>query len=257
MAKLQFSNPGLLIAPLALTVSILCMAQAPVPAPVTDQESELGGAVFDELRKKGEIIESSPLYDSLRPLTETISRVAQPRYPHPFKFFLVHEAQPNAFDTRRNATWWTAALFREEHRTAEVPCAWVSHDPSGCQQAHGAGTQDRDARAGSPCCWPGSSDRDKMLETCTARLFARCWPSADLTGSAFVWLPATNCGGVGCLGIQQRGPKPDSSAVERSSGKRDSDPNAGEAFPRQPRRFCQIQSGSPVGDPVQRAQERA
>jgi len=78
MPKPRFSNPRLRIAPLALTVSILCMAQAPVSEPVTDQETHLGRAVFDELRKKGEIIESSPLYDSLRPLTETISRVAQP-----------------------------------------------------------------------------------------------------------------------------------------------------------------------------------
>jgi hypothetical protein len=64
-------------------VSILCVAQAPVPEPVTDQETELGQAVYNELRDKGEIIESSPLYESLRPVAESISRVAQSRYPHP------------------------------------------------------------------------------------------------------------------------------------------------------------------------------
>lgn len=42
-------------------------------------------------------MESSPLYDQLRPIADAISRVAQPQYNHPFKFYLVHETQPNAF----------------------------------------------------------------------------------------------------------------------------------------------------------------
>jgi hypothetical protein len=75
------------------------MAQAPTPEPVTDQETELGQAVYKQLLDKREIIESSPLYDSLKPVADAIARVAQPRYPHPFKFFLVHETQPNAFAT--------------------------------------------------------------------------------------------------------------------------------------------------------------
>jgi predicted Zn-dependent protease len=128
--KLQVANPGLWIAPLALTLAILCMAQAPVPEPVTDQETELGRAVFDELRKKGEIIESSPLYDSLRPLTETISRVAQPRYPHPFKFFLVHETQPNAFATPGGNVYVVDSLLYFVKNTEQLTgtlCHEVSH----------------------------------------------------------------------------------------------------------------------------------
>jgi predicted Zn-dependent protease len=56
----------------------------------------MGQEVFNKLRAKGEIVESSPLYDQLRPIADAISRVAQPRYNHPFKFYLVHETQPNA-----------------------------------------------------------------------------------------------------------------------------------------------------------------
>ena len=52
--------------PSLLLVSNFCAAQAPAPEPVTDQETELGHAVYDELKAKGEIVESSPLYDSLR-----------------------------------------------------------------------------------------------------------------------------------------------------------------------------------------------
>ena len=62
-----------------------------------DEELEMGQEVFNELRAKGEIVESSPLYDHLRPIADAITRVAQARYNHPFKFYLVHEPPPNAF----------------------------------------------------------------------------------------------------------------------------------------------------------------
>jgi len=88
-----FVKTQVLAVPFLLLVSVLCAGQAPLPEPVTDQETELGLAVYDELKAKGEIVESSPLYDSLRPIAEAISRVAQPRYNHPFKFFVVHEPQ--------------------------------------------------------------------------------------------------------------------------------------------------------------------
>jgi len=73
-------------------------------APPADQENQvdevqMGQEVFDELKAKGEIIESSPLYDQLKPIANAITKAAQPQYQHPFKFYLVHEAQPNAFAT--------------------------------------------------------------------------------------------------------------------------------------------------------------
>jgi predicted Zn-dependent protease len=62
-----------------------------------DEELQMGQMVFDELKAKGGIVESSPLYDQLRPIADAITRAAQPRYNHPFKSYLVHEPQPNAF----------------------------------------------------------------------------------------------------------------------------------------------------------------
>ncbi len=53
----------------------------------------MGQQVFDDLKAKGEIIESSPLYDTLRPIADAIARAAQPQYNHPFKFYFVHETQ--------------------------------------------------------------------------------------------------------------------------------------------------------------------
>jgi hypothetical protein len=56
-----------------------------------DDEQQIGQQAFDQLKAKGEIVESSPLYDQLTPIAAAITRTAQPRYVHPFKFYLVHE----------------------------------------------------------------------------------------------------------------------------------------------------------------------
>ena len=130
MPKLQFSTSKIWITPFLLIVSILCSAQAPLPEPVTDQETELGQAVYNELKAKVEIVEASPLYDTMRPVTEAISRVAQSRYNHPFKFFLVHEAQPNAFATPGGNVYVVDSLLYFVKNTEELAgtlCHEVSH----------------------------------------------------------------------------------------------------------------------------------
>ena len=63
--------------PAVLVAFTLLAGQAPLPEPVTDLETELGKAVYDQLKEKGEIVEASPLYDSLRPIAKTISQAAQ------------------------------------------------------------------------------------------------------------------------------------------------------------------------------------
>jgi len=111
-------------------LSAACFAQAPVPEPVTDQETELGQAVYKQLRDKVEIIDSSPLYDSLKPIADAITRVAQSRYPHPFKFFLVHEAQPNAFATPGGNVYVVDSLLyfvKNTEQLAGTLCHEVSH----------------------------------------------------------------------------------------------------------------------------------
>lgn len=96
MLNQSFSKPGWVV-PGCLVACLLLAGQAPMPEPVTDQETQLGSAVFQELKDGGQIIASSPLYDFLNPITTPIVRVAQTRYEHPFKFVLVHDAKPNAF----------------------------------------------------------------------------------------------------------------------------------------------------------------
>jgi len=95
-----------------------------------DEELLLGQEVFNELLAKSEIVESSPLYDQLKPIADTITRAAQPQYNHPFKFYLVHEAQPNAFATPGGGVYVTDSLLYFVKNTDELAgtlCHEVSH----------------------------------------------------------------------------------------------------------------------------------
>jgi predicted Zn-dependent protease len=107
-------------------------AKAAGPAQASDQDVELqlGQQMFDELKAKGEIVESSPLYDQLRPITDAITRAAQPQYNHPFKFYLVHETQPNAFATPGGNVYVVDSLLYFVKNTEELAgtlCHEVSH----------------------------------------------------------------------------------------------------------------------------------
>jgi predicted Zn-dependent protease len=126
----RFSFPELAVAVLVVFLSATGQAQVPTPEPVTDQETELGKSMYDQLRAKGEIIESSPLYNNLKPIADAISRVAQSRYPHPFKFYLVHEAQPNAFATPGGNVYVVDSLLHFVKNTEQLAgtlCHEVSH----------------------------------------------------------------------------------------------------------------------------------
>src|ERR1700746_1447261 len=130
MPALRLSTCGFRIPLLLAMFATTSMAQAPTPEPVTDQETELGQAVYKQLLDKREIIESSPLYDSLKPVADAITRVAQARYPHPFKFFLVHEAQPNAFATPGGNVYVVDSLLyfvKNTEQLAGTLCHEVSH----------------------------------------------------------------------------------------------------------------------------------
>lgn len=60
-------------------------------------EAKLGTELFNELKSEGEVVKSSPLYDTLGPIAAAITKVVQPQYPYPIHFYILHENQPNAF----------------------------------------------------------------------------------------------------------------------------------------------------------------
>ena len=125
-------HKALLYAIAALCPVAVALAGSPSPdqGQSQDEELQLGQEVFNELKAKGEIIESSPLYDQLRPIADAITRVAQPRYNHPFKFYLVHETQPNAFATPGGNVYVVDSLLYFVRNTEELAgtlCHEVSH----------------------------------------------------------------------------------------------------------------------------------
>jgi predicted Zn-dependent protease len=93
-------------------ITVIAAGRAPRAATdAPDDEQQIGQQVFDELKAKGEIVASSPLYDILTPIATAIVRTAQPRYTHPFKFYLVHETQPNAFSVPGGNVYVTDSLL--------------------------------------------------------------------------------------------------------------------------------------------------
>jgi predicted Zn-dependent protease len=95
-----------------------------------DWESQMGQEIFDRLKTNGEIVESSPLYDALRPIADAITRAAQPQYPHPFKFYLVHEDLPDAFAAPGGNVYVVDSLLyfvRNADELAGTMCHEVSH----------------------------------------------------------------------------------------------------------------------------------
>lgn len=121
----RFSAIGL-VAALVVAVGGLVPRAADTP----DDEQQVGQEVFNELKARGEIVASSPLYDALTPVVAPIAKTAQPRYNHPFKFYLVHEAKPNAFATPGGNVYVTDALLYFVHNTEELAgtlCHEVAH----------------------------------------------------------------------------------------------------------------------------------
>jgi predicted Zn-dependent protease len=90
----------------------------------------MGREIFNELKANGEIVESSPLYDQLRPIADAITRAAQPQYDHPFKFYLIHEDLPDAFAAPGGNVYVVDSLLYFIANTDELAgtlCHEVSH----------------------------------------------------------------------------------------------------------------------------------
>jgi predicted Zn-dependent protease len=112
-------------------IALLCLVGiATACGQAQDEELQIGQESFNQLKNNAEIIESSPLYDQLKPIADAITRVAQPRYNHPFKFYLVHEAKPNAFATPGGNVYVVDSLLYFLKNTEELAgtlCHEVSH----------------------------------------------------------------------------------------------------------------------------------
>jgi len=94
-----------------------------------DEEIQLGAQVFQELKQQHKIVASSPLYDTLRPIANAITRVIQPQYKYPIHFYIVHEKQPNAFAAPGGNIYVVDSLFYFVHNTEEL-AGTICHETS-------------------------------------------------------------------------------------------------------------------------------
>lgn len=131
MSKIIFLL-GVLFALLGVSQLMACTA-APPPAntaspapgttatpPPSGDETEMGNETFQKLKAQGEIVSSSPLYDTLKPIASAITRVVQPQYPYPIHFYIVHDAQPNAFAAPGGNIYVVDSLFYFVHNREEL-----------------------------------------------------------------------------------------------------------------------------------------
>ncbi len=107
------------------------------PAAADDRhtaEAQIGDQEYQILQNKGEIVPRSAapaLYALLDPVAARISAVANPQYDFPFRFILVHEAQPNAFAVPGGNVYVTDSLMKfvqNREELAGVLCHETSHD---------------------------------------------------------------------------------------------------------------------------------
>ncbi|HZT12523.1 MAG TPA: M48 family metallopeptidase [Candidatus Baltobacteraceae bacterium] len=112
---------------LAIGLALLCS----VTAGAQDQtEADYGAQTFQDLKDKGVVVASSPLYDALRPIAQQITRVVQPQYPYPIHFYIVHGDDPNAFAAPGGNVYVIDKLFyfvRNREELAGTLCHETSH----------------------------------------------------------------------------------------------------------------------------------
>jgi beta-barrel assembly-enhancing protease len=94
-------------------------------------ELQAGQQQYMQLAQQGKIIPQSPLYDTIKPITDKVAAVADPQYFVPFHFILVNDRSPNAFSVPGGNVYITTGLLqfaKNQDEIAGVLCHEVSHD---------------------------------------------------------------------------------------------------------------------------------
>ena len=228
----------------------------------------MGQEVFNELKAKGEIIESSPLYDQLQPIADAITRAAQPRYNHPFKFYLVHETQPNAFATPGGNVYVVDSLLYFVKNTDELAGTFVSRSISYHPSRHddvdgGAGRRARREIGAAVLLGPSAAHVLAIAligRLHSLRLFPRCGSARghDRLRCVCRHRDTTLGDWCGCSRIfRMRTDGKCRSSCRTIPTIRTSDRRAGAAFPEESSGLREIQPGSEVGDADCRPQGRS
>lgn len=116
---------------IASAVLIVSLITSSGTAARAQDEAQIGAQVYQELSKKGEIIDASPWYAVLNEIGESVARVGNGQYQYPFHFVLVREKQPNAFSVPGGNVYVTLPLMsfvKNKEELAGVLCHEMSHD---------------------------------------------------------------------------------------------------------------------------------
>ncbi|HVA29118.1 MAG TPA: M48 family metalloprotease [Candidatus Baltobacteraceae bacterium] len=114
-----------------VVVSLLVLAIiVPAPARPDTQEDTFGAGIYKWLANHGKIVEHSPLYDYITPISVPLKTVADPRYDTPFKFILGRDPYANVASTPGGQVYVSEKTFdvlqyREE--LAGAFCHAVAH----------------------------------------------------------------------------------------------------------------------------------
>ncbi len=84
-----------------------------------DQERQIGQQVYDDQRKKGLIVDSSPYYPTLRAVGDKIATVNQPRW-YNQNWIIVHSKDVNAFSVPGGNIYVTDSLLAQAENEEEL-----------------------------------------------------------------------------------------------------------------------------------------
>ncbi len=129
MTKIYRFLPPVLICSIVLIGMVLISGSASRADDKSD-EAQYGAQLFNQLKSQGEIVKASPLYDTLRPIADAITKVAQSQYWYPIHFYIVHEKEPNAFAAPGGNIYVVDAMFYFVRNTEELAgtlCHETSH----------------------------------------------------------------------------------------------------------------------------------
>ena len=104
---------------LALTAASTMAVPRAAFADAHDQERQIGQQVYNDLKSKGQIVETSPYYSILRAVGDKIAAINQPRW-YSQNWIIVKGAQANAFSVPGGNIYVTEALLKDAENQDEL-----------------------------------------------------------------------------------------------------------------------------------------
>jgi Zn-dependent protease with chaperone function len=173
----------------ALAFPIAALAASDVSPQQQAWEARVGRQRYAQLMQTGEIVApQSPLYATLRPVTDRIAAVANRQYFAPFHFFLVNDQTPNAYSIPGGNVYLTTAMLsmlKNRDELAGVLCHEVNHDIH--HDVYNAYQQHLQPQSGPGAANPAQASFARAAETNADRAGAYTCAKAGFNPWGMVW----------------------------------------------------------------------